>query len=128
MKITAIDTFTLRIPTVKPIALDFPEHPLVVARFHTDAGHDGIGYSLVSGGAGSEAVQAYTRRLAVLLVGEDPTMVGKLWDTMFRADRGFRRVGIAGYAVAALDIGLWDITGKAAGVPLARLWGAATDR
>ena len=32
MKITAIDTFTLRIPTVKPIALDFPEHRLVVAK------------------------------------------------------------------------------------------------
>jgi L-alanine-DL-glutamate epimerase-like enolase superfamily enzyme len=128
MKITAIDTFTLRIPTVKPIALDFPEHRLVVARIHTDAGLDGLGYSLVFGGAGSEAVAAYTRRLAALLVGEDPTMVGKLWDKMFRADRGFRRVGIAGYAVAALDIGLWDIAGKAARLPLARLWGAVTDR
>jgi L-alanine-DL-glutamate epimerase-like enolase superfamily enzyme len=92
MKITAIDTFTLRIPTVKPIALDFPEHRLVVARLHTDAGLDGLGYSLVFGGAGSEAVEAYTRRLAALLVGEDPTLVGKLWDKMFRADRGFRRV------------------------------------
>ena len=58
MKITAIDTFTLRIPTVKPIALDFPEHRLVVARIHTDGGHDGLGYSLVFGGAGSEAVEA----------------------------------------------------------------------
>jgi D-arabinonate dehydratase len=73
-------------------------------------------------------VGAYTRRLATLLVGEDPTLVGKLWDKMFRADRGFRRVGIAGYAVAALDIALWDIAGKAARLPLARLWGAVTDR
>jgi D-arabinonate dehydratase len=128
MKITAIDTFTLRIPTAKPIALDFPEHRLVVARVHTDDGPDGLGYSLVFGGAGSDAVEAYTRRLAALLVGEDPTLVGKLWDRMFRADRGFRRVGIAGYAVAALDIALWDIAGKAAGLPLARLWGALTDR
>jgi D-arabinonate dehydratase len=128
MKITAVDTFTLRIPTAKPIALDLPEHRLVVARVHTDGGLDGLGYSLVFGGAGSEAVEAYTRRLAGLLVGEDPALVGKLWDKMFRADRGFRRVGIAGYAVAALDIALWDITGKAARLPLARLWGAVTDR
>jgi L-alanine-DL-glutamate epimerase-like enolase superfamily enzyme len=128
MKITAVDTFTLRIPTVKPIALDLPEHRLVVARVHTDGGLDGLGYSLVFGGAGSEAVEAYTRRLATLLVGEDPMLVGKLWDKLFRADRGFRRVGIAGYAVAALDIALWDITGKAARLPLARLWGAVTDR
>ncbi|HEX5816404.1 MAG TPA: mandelate racemase/muconate lactonizing enzyme family protein [Methylomirabilota bacterium] len=128
MKITAIDTFTLRIPTARPIALDFPEHRLVVARVHTDGGPDGLGYSLIFGGAGSEAVEAYTRRLAALLVGEDARLVGKLWEKMFRADRGFRRVGIAGYAVAALDIALWDIAGKAAGQPLARLWGAATDR
>jgi L-alanine-DL-glutamate epimerase-like enolase superfamily enzyme len=128
MKITAIDTFTLRIPTVKPIALDLPEHRLVIARIHTDAGLDGLGYSLVFGGAGSEAVEAYTRRLAALLVGDDPALVGKLWDKLFRADRGFRRVGIAGYAVAALDIALWDIAGKAARLPLARLWGAHTDR
>jgi L-alanine-DL-glutamate epimerase-like enolase superfamily enzyme len=128
MKVTAIDTFTLRIPTTRPIALDFPEHRLVVARVRTDDGADGLGYALVFGGAGSEAVEAYTRRLSALLVGEDPTMVGKLWERMFRADRGFRRVGIAGYAVAALDIALWDIAGKAAGQPLAKLWGAVTDR
>ena len=79
MKITAIDTFTLRIPTAKPIALDLPEHRLVVTRIRTDAGLDGLGYALVFGGAGSEAVEAYARRLAVLLVGEDPTQVGRLW-------------------------------------------------
>ena len=128
MKITAIDTFTLRIPTAKPIALDLPEHRLVVTRIRTDAGLDGLGYALVFGGAGSEAVEAYARRLAVLLVGEDPTQVGRLWEKMYRADRGIRKVSVAGYALSALDIGLWDVTGKAAGLPLANLWGAVTDR
>src|SRR5438094_9464117 len=128
MKITAIDTFTLRIPTAKPIALDLPEHRLVVTRVRTDAGLDGLGYSLVFGGAGSEAVEAYAGRLAVLLVGEDPTQVGRLWDKMYRADRGIRKVGVAGYALSALDIGLWDVAGKAAGLPLAKMWGAVTDR
>jgi D-arabinonate dehydratase len=128
MKITAIDTFTLRVPTIKPIALDIPEQRLVVTRIHTDNGLDGLGYTLVFGGAGSEAVEAYARHLGELLIGKDPRMVGKLWEEMYRADRGIRRVGIAGYAVAALDIGLWDIIGKTANQPLARLWGAARDR
>ena len=128
MKITAIDTFTLRVPTAKPIALDLPEHRLVVTRIHTDAGSEGLGYSLVFGGSGSEAVEAYARRLAELLIGEDPLLVGRLWDKMYRADRGIRRVGIAGYALSALDIGLWDLAGKAANLPLAKLWGATTDR
>ena len=39
-----------------------------------------------------------------------------------------RKQGIAGYAVSALDIGLWDIAGKAAKLPLYKLWGAVTDR
>ena len=43
MKITAIDTFTLRVPTVKPIALDLPEHRLVVTRVRTDSGPEGLG-------------------------------------------------------------------------------------
>src|SRR2546429_3129629 len=128
MKIPPTDTSTLRTPTAKPIALDLPEHRLVVTRVRTDAGLEGLGYSLVFGGAGSEAVEAYARRLAVLLVGEDPTQVGRLWDKMYRADRGIRKVGVAGYALSALDIGLWDVAGKAAGLPLAKLWGAVTDR
>jgi D-arabinonate dehydratase len=128
MKITAIDTFTLGVPTQKPIALDLPEHRLVVTRLHTDAGLDGLGYALVFGGAGSESVEAYAKRLAMLLIGEDPTQVGRLWDRMYRADRGIRKVGVAGYALSALDIGLWDVAGKAAGLPLAKMWGAVTDR
>jgi L-alanine-DL-glutamate epimerase-like enolase superfamily enzyme len=112
MKITAIDTFTLQVPTTKPIALDLPEHRLVVTRVRTDAGVDGLGYSLVFGGAGSEAVEAYARRLATLLIGDDPMQVGRLWDKMYRADRGIRKVGIAGYALSALDIGLWDVAGR----------------
>src|SRR2546425_3681701 len=128
MKITAIDTFTLRIPTAKPIALDLPEHRLVVTRVRSDAGLEGLGYSLVFGGSGSEAVEAYARRLAELLIGEDPLLVGRLWDKMYRADRGIRRVGIAGCALSALVIALWDLAGRTATLPLARMWGGRTDR
>jgi L-alanine-DL-glutamate epimerase-like enolase superfamily enzyme len=47
---------------------------------------------------------------------------------MYRGDRGVRRVGIAGMALSALDIGLWDVAGKAAKLPLYKLWGAVSDR
>src|SRR5262249_60613223 len=73
MKITTVDTFTLQIPTTKPIALDLPEHRLVVTRVRTDMGLDGLGYALVFGGAGSGAVQADAPRPATPPGRPDPT-------------------------------------------------------
>src|SRR5947209_6749934 len=48
MKITAIDTFTLRIPTRKPIALDLPEHRLVVTRVRRVAAYGSGGWGSYS--------------------------------------------------------------------------------
>jgi L-alanine-DL-glutamate epimerase-like enolase superfamily enzyme len=127
MKITRIETCVLTVPTPKPMALEFQHHKLVVAEIVTDEGLRGLGYSLVFGGGGAEAVLAYLdTRLKPLLLGEDPLAVERLWDKMYRGDRGVRRVGIAGMALSALDIGLWDLAGKAAGLPLYRLWGEMT--
>src|SRR5436190_13926069 len=129
MKITAIETCLLTVPTPKPMSLEFANHKLVVADIATDEGLRGLGYSLVFGGGGAEAVLAYLdARLKPLLINEDPLHVERLWEKMSRGDRGVRRVGIAGMAISALDIGLWDLAGKAAGLPLYKLWGAVTDR
>ena len=129
MKITAIDACVLTVPTSKQMALEFPHHKLVVAEIATDEGVRGLGYSLVFGGGGAESVLVYLEtRLKPLLIGEDPLAVERLWEKMYRGDRGVRRVGIAGMALSALDIGLWDIAGKAAKLPLYKLWGAVTDR
>lgn len=129
MKVTAIESLVLRVPTPKPIALEFPEHKLVVATIQTDEGLSGLGYSLAFGGGGAEAIQVYLEtRLKPLLIGEDPLFVERLWDRMYRGDRGIKRQGVAAYALSALDIGLWDLAGKAAGLPLYKLWGAVSDR
>lgn len=128
MKITAIDTAVLAVPTPKPIALQYPQHKLVVAEISTDEGLKGLGYSLVFAGGGAEAVHAYLEtRLKPALLGEDPLFVERLWEKMFRADMGVKKQGVAGYALSALDIGLWDIAGKSAKLPLYKMWGAFTD-
>jgi D-arabinonate dehydratase len=129
MKITAVETCVLTVPTARPIALEFAHHKLVVAAVRTDEGLAGLGYSLAFGGGGAESIRVYLdTRLAPLLTGEDPLFVERLWERMFRADRGIKRQGVAAYALSALDIALWDLAGKAAGLPLFKLWGAATDR
>jgi L-alanine-DL-glutamate epimerase-like enolase superfamily enzyme len=129
MKITSIDTCLLTVPTPRPMSLEFAHHKLVVADIATDEGLRGLGYSLVFGGGGAEAVLAYVdARLKPLLLEEDPLNVERLWEKMYRGDRGVRRVGIAGMAISVLDIGLWDLAGKAANLPLYKLWGALNDR
>ena len=45
MKITAIDSCVLAVPTSKQMALEFPHHKLVVAQIRTDEGLEGLGYS-----------------------------------------------------------------------------------
>src|SRR5882672_7492942 len=129
MKITAIDSFILTVPTPQPMARNYAAQKLVVADVSTDEGLKGLGYSLVFGGGGAEAVRAYlATRLAPALLGEDPLFVERLWEKMFRTDMGMKKQGVVAYALSALDIGLWDIVGKVAGLPLYKLWGAATDR
>src|SRR3989442_12961064 len=129
MKIRAIGLGVGTVRTQLSTALQFPQHKLVVAEISTDAGVSGLGYSLAFGGGGAEAIQVYLdTRLKPVLVGEDPLFVERLWERMFRADMGIRKQGIAAYALSALDIGLWDIAGKVAGLPLYQLWGAVTDR
>ncbi len=129
MKVTSIESCVLSVPTRRPMALEFAEHRLVVATIHTDEGLTGLGYSLAFGGGGAEAIHVYLEtRLKPLLLGEDPLFVERLWERMYRADRGIKRQGVAAYALSALDIGLWDLVGKAASLPLYKLWGAATDR
>ena len=79
MKITGIESVVLNIPTRKPMALELPEHRMVVATIATDEGLTGLGYSLAFGGGGAEAIQVYLEtRLKPLLLGEDPLFVERL--------------------------------------------------
>src|SRR5258708_35146152 len=129
MKIVAIDSFVLTVPTSEPMARNYAQQKLVVAEISTDEGVKGLGYSLVFGGGGAEAVHAYLEtRLKPVLLGEDPLFVERLWERMFRADMGIKKQGIAAYALSALDIGLWGKGREAAGVPPFQPLGAGDRR
>ncbi len=61
--------------------------------------------------------------LAELIVGEDPTRVEHLWQMMHRQHFWHGHGIVRATAVAGIDIALWDILGKVAGLPLSKLWG-----
>jgi len=61
--------------------------------------------------------------LAELLVGEDPTRPEHLWQVMYRQHFWPGHGIVRATAIAGIDIALWDIVGKVAGLPLAKVFG-----
>ena len=61
--------------------------------------------------------------LKPLLLGENPLDVEALWARMLTGTRGYGRSGAVIHAMAAIDIALWDIRGKAANRPVHELLG-----
>lgn len=86
----------------------------------TDEGVHGIGEVGIR--SRQRAVAGGIAHLGELLLGEDPTRVEHLWQVMFRS--GFYPADrLLGAAIAAIDVALWDIRGKALGVPVHQLLG-----
>lgn len=92
----------------------------------SEAGHEGLGFSY-SKRAGGAGLYAHACEIAENLIGEDPNDTARLWDKLCWAGASVGRSGIATQAIAAMDIALWDLKAKRAGLPLAKLLGAHRD-
>ncbi len=98
---------------------------LVVATVRLADGAEGTGYTY-TGGRGGRAIAAMIEfDLAPMLVGRDPEPVEALHDAMQWHIHYVGRGGIAGFAISALDIALWDLRGKRTDTPLWRMAGGA---
>jgi galactonate dehydratase len=71
----------------------------------------------------THAVVGAIADLESLLLGEDPTRVEHLWQIMFRQHFWHGNGLVRATAISGIDIALWDLLGKALGVPCHRLWG-----
>ena len=110
LKITKLETFL-----VKPRWL--------FLKIHTNAGITGLGEPITEGRAltCAEAV----KEIEPYLVGKDPRPVAKHWQAIYR--HAFYRGGpILTSALSGIDQALWDIKGKALGVPVYELLGGPT--
>ncbi|MER9316105.1 galactonate dehydratase [Mesorhizobium sp. M0659] len=89
-------------------------------KIETDAGVTGWGEPVVEGRA--LTVEAAVKELGDYLIGKDPRLIEDHWTVMHRG--GFYRGGpILMSAIAGIDQALWDIKGKALGVPVHELLG-----
>ena len=85
----------------------------------TDEGIYGVGESGVT--AREHAVAGVIEHFKPMLIGEDPLRIEHIWQRLSRAGYPGHRLTAA--AIAAVDIALWDIKGKAAGMPVYQLLG-----
>jgi galactonate dehydratase len=84
-----------------------------------------VGWGEVTGLDPTVAV-ALAHSLFELLDGENPTRIEHLWQKLYRSHRDMRGGPFMTHVIAAIDVALWDITGKAWGVPVYRLLGGPT--
>jgi mannonate dehydratase len=103
-----------------------PGRNFVTLKLTTSHGVTGLGDATLNGR--ELAVVAYLKEHVVpLLVGRDPHAIEDTWQYLYRGAY-WRRGPVTMAAIAAVDVALWDILGKVAGLPVYQLLGGASRR
>ncbi len=134
-RITGVRLHAVHLPLATPVSdakvLTGRQRPMTEVAFlfaevRTAQGHEGLGfgYSKRAGGPGQFA---HACEVAPELLGEDPSDIAKIWTKLVWAGASVGRSGLSTQAIAAVDIALWDLKAKRAGLPLAKLLGTHRD-
>src|SRR6202034_675260 len=131
MKIQAIKVNFVRLPLEEPL-VGAPYMPGMLREFftvqlQTDQGIEGIGITGF-GGKLVRALRAAIEDFGELIIGDDPLRTEQVIAKLRAASASCGRGGIVDLALSAIDTALWDIRGKAFGIPLARLLGGLRDK
>src|SRR5438552_5113038 len=123
MKIVDVRVTTCDVPVPRPIVmgdLRYDTRDYIVVEVVTDEGVSGFGFGMARYAPIAEVIE---RNLKPLLIGKDPLMTEQHWDRMYNLNLLIASRGIFMRALSVVDIALWDIKGKAAGLPIWRLIG-----
>ncbi len=130
MRISGIETRLYRIPLaiqIEDSTQRIPCREFVVSTVSTDARISGTGLAYTFGQGGSAVRDLVDSSLTPLLLGYDPMDVERIWMRCWCELHSLGSAGLTRLALAAIDIALWDILAKHAGVPLYRLLGGFRD-
>lgn len=126
MKITSIDVMKLNFEGANQKSRG-AWSPIIV-RINTDEGISGFGEVGVAYGKGWRAGFGMVQDFAEQIIGMDPMNIEQIWESIFR--KTFWGCGggtIVSAGMSGIDIALWDIKGKALGVPVWQLMGGKTN-
>ncbi|MGE0258661.1 MAG: hypothetical protein AB7T18_07890, partial [Alphaproteobacteria bacterium] len=130
MKIASLETGIVLLPNDEPLA-GFSENPnaknpIVWLKLRTDDGIEGLGVTYF-GGALTRTLRHAVDELGALVIGDDPLRVEAVARKLRDAAGSSGPAGILTMAMSAIDVALWDIKGKALGLPLWKLLGGVRD-
>ena len=110
----------MKITDIKPYPVWVGNRNQLVVKVETDAGISGLGESGLSGR--ELAVVGALKHFREFLIGKDPMQIGRIWQELYRSQY-FEGGRVLLAAQSAIDIALYDIAGKALGVPVYQLLG-----
>jgi len=125
MKIREVRTYLLRAELSEREAFAYSQawyhtRTAMLVEVVSDGGLAGFGEAYGPAAASRAIVEELYRPL---LVGRDPLDIQVLWEELYNAFRDYGRKGIPIAALSAIDIALWDLKGKALGLPIYKLLG-----
>ena len=125
MKIVSAEASYYRWPRRAPVSNGthtWTDMQMGVVTINTDEGVTGVGI-----GSASPGERQFRDEFCRLIIGMDPTMTEQIW-AMLSDSKMYGRRGFETAALSAIDIALWDIKAKQAGLPLHRLVGGFRTR
>lgn len=131
MSVEALETRVVDLPLPRPMGTAI--HRMrsvgcVLVTVRTTDGVEGEGFAFALNNDRLGSFTEMIRGLAPFVVGQDPRDVEKIFADIWAGLNAMGHKGVGIGALAAIDVALWDIVGKRAGMPLAKLFGGMRDR
>ena len=124
-----VDHFNIPLPVVLSDSThgDISHFALVTVRLRDRDGVESLGYTYTVGNIGGSAVAHLLRDdVAPMLIGADSSRIESLWHKMWWHLHFVGRGGLVSFAMAAVDVALWDMAAKRQQIALWRLLGGAS--
>lgn len=132
MKIITCTGTPLKVPLNKPMRTRYVTFECVeclLLTITTDSNISGQGLVFGAGKNALNVFQHYINNVFVpQIIGRNPLEISEIWHALWVADRNRLQTGFALYALAAIDIALWDIKAKFENKTLRKLLGVSDDK
>ena len=125
MEISKVEVDTYQIPLPEPVeafaAGVMKAFDLVICKVTNDNNEQGIGYITVHENQGLAISSIIKNSFIPIILKKDPRLIELLWKNMWKSTHYAGRGAPVSFAIAAVDVALWDLKGKCLKEPLWRL-------